>query len=427
MSVVKTGKRPLRSLTAHEKLDAIRRVHGGETKASVASDIGVPESTLRGWCKNEDKIAYLSRQSSPDTDESFNDYTISKKPKVEDQPFNLSLKRNGQHSPNYEDDLRFKHTEPDSSMNTSLYRPQTSQFTNRMTESERSRSELARMNSCPSDLTAFTANMMAHWNALVMQKALQEQAKTYVTAAADTSTRISPAECGLLTTVDKQKDMVHHLPKDKQRVDEAILSWLSTSATLQTSNGIPSSSPASTSTVSSTQFDNSMTANQSSCFLKRYNQQPYGQQLPQDTKLVYYQQLTNEPQAATLSPPVQPQPLLQIVRVPDQQGAENVSMHNEQQKETTNNKVRSVLDKLLLNNSINVAVNRNATRVEEDTLTRIEAVQHGEKFLEWLETCSDPSITAMQIIQYRTLLNNLKAGEDRKNGELQVKSKVKRK
>lgn len=35
---------------------AIRRVHDGESKAAVARDIGVPESTLRGWCKSEHKI-----------------------------------------------------------------------------------------------------------------------------------------------------------------------------------------------------------------------------------------------------------------------------------------------------------------------------------------------------------------------------------
>ncbi|XP_011707239.1 PREDICTED: myb-like protein AA [Wasmannia auropunctata] len=50
------GKRPCRALTPQEKMDCIVRVHGGESKASVARDIGVPESTLRGWCKAEAKI-----------------------------------------------------------------------------------------------------------------------------------------------------------------------------------------------------------------------------------------------------------------------------------------------------------------------------------------------------------------------------------
>uniref|UniRef100_T1GK19 HTH psq-type domain-containing protein n=1 Tax=Megaselia scalaris TaxID=36166 RepID=T1GK19_MEGSC len=60
------GKRPLRSLTPCDKIQAIQRIHDGESKASVARDIGVPESTLRGWCKNEDKLRFMSRQSTAD-------------------------------------------------------------------------------------------------------------------------------------------------------------------------------------------------------------------------------------------------------------------------------------------------------------------------------------------------------------------------
>lgn len=61
------GKRPLRHLTAGDKIDAIQRIHDGESKASVARDIGVPESTLRGWCKNEEKLRCMSRQTGVDT------------------------------------------------------------------------------------------------------------------------------------------------------------------------------------------------------------------------------------------------------------------------------------------------------------------------------------------------------------------------
>ncbi|XP_030380850.1 protein distal antenna, partial [Scaptodrosophila lebanonensis] len=60
------GKRPLRNLTPIDKIQAIQRIHDGESKASVARDIGVPESTLRGWCKNEDKLRFMSRQSMAD-------------------------------------------------------------------------------------------------------------------------------------------------------------------------------------------------------------------------------------------------------------------------------------------------------------------------------------------------------------------------
>ena len=54
-------KRPIRQLSVREKLEAIQRVHNGESKASVARDIGVPESTLRGWCKSEDKLRNVAR------------------------------------------------------------------------------------------------------------------------------------------------------------------------------------------------------------------------------------------------------------------------------------------------------------------------------------------------------------------------------
>ncbi|KMQ92255.1 protein distal antenna [Lasius niger] len=50
------GRRSSRSLSDQEKLSAISKVRDGETKASVARDIGVPESTLRGWCKAEHNI-----------------------------------------------------------------------------------------------------------------------------------------------------------------------------------------------------------------------------------------------------------------------------------------------------------------------------------------------------------------------------------
>nr|CAI5865241.1 unnamed protein product [Callosobruchus analis] len=283
-----------------------------------------------------------------------------------------------------------------------------------------------------------------------MQKSLQQQTKTKVTAPADTSTSI-PAGGGLLTTVDKQKDMLQNLPKDKQSVNESVWYWLktqqsmmnlnqtpSTLSTLQNSNGISSSTPTATNTVSSTQFPGSMTADQSSWFWKWYKQFAYGQQLPQDTKPILYQQLTKEPKAVTPPPPPKlptpplqlHQPLLQTVPVPDQQNAENLSVQDEKQKQTdksNNNKVRSVLDNLLFNNNNNVAVNRKETRDEEEELSQSEAVEHGEKFLQWLETCSDPSVTAMQIMQFRTLLNNVKSGADRKNGDLQNKTKVKRK
>lgn len=77
MMMATKGKRPLRHLTATDKIDAIQRIHDGESKASVARDIGVPESTLRGWCKNEEKLRYMSRQSAENADKLTSEATAA--------------------------------------------------------------------------------------------------------------------------------------------------------------------------------------------------------------------------------------------------------------------------------------------------------------------------------------------------------------
>lgn len=94
-----------------------------------------------------------------------------------------------------------------------------------------------------------------------------------------------------------------------------------------------------------------------------------------------------------------------------------------EEKPKNGNKTRSVLDNLLLNNNtIDYECHK-----EVEPLEAHEAIEHGEKFLHWLESCSDPSITTMQILTLQTLIKNLKSGFDRKNGDCQSKTKVKRK
>ncbi|XP_075223554.1 distal antenna-related [Lycorma delicatula] len=75
-----TTKRPIRQLSLEEKLQAIDRVHKGESKASVARIIGVPESTLRGWCKNEDKLKVMAMKTTP-SPEPTTDYHEAKRMK----------------------------------------------------------------------------------------------------------------------------------------------------------------------------------------------------------------------------------------------------------------------------------------------------------------------------------------------------------
>lgn len=48
-----------------------------------------------------------------------------------------------------------------------------------------------------------------------------------------------------------------------------------------------------------------------------------------------------------------------------------------------------------------------------DIRNSAQAVEHGEKFLKWLEACSDPNVTAMQVMQFKYLLNSIKLSAER--------------
>lgn len=444
----KTGKRPLRSLSAHEKLEAIRRVHDGESKASVARDIGVPESTLRGWCKNENKISYLSRQSSPETDESE---PKDKRSKLEDptmiQPFNLSLKNPSTtftHTPNSESLYTpvdySKHdmdTTPKTPQNLSIKTDTPKCTASQMTERERNRAELARLSielglnrpemftsnasgSTPGNLADLAANinLLSQWNNIVMQQQLLQngQQSKKVAATPDTTTLVSSS--GASTS---SKHQSAKLPKEQQPVEDYIKCWLRTQeallsnqsrTNLASSNGISSSATPTTTATTSTTLNSASALNgayQSSWFWKWYKQLSYSQQSTTE-KPILYQQLTK-----------------------DTNDSENFSLEKacpnkaNNNNYSNNNKSRSVLDNLLLINNNNVAVDKKDR--SEDVLSPVEALEHGEKFMRWLESCSDPSVTAVQIMQFRALLTSVRNGADRRNnGDLSHnKTKVKRK
>lgn len=396
----KVGKRPLRSLSAHEKMDAIRRVHDGESKASVARDIGVPESTLRGWCKNEDKILYLSRQSTPETDDSE---PREKKPRYEHngihEPYNLSVKID---SPPLEKDetalnLTKDHPSPKlvtSTVNTLNINVNT-QMNQQMSERERNRAELTRLAmelglNKPEMFLPTNQNLTdpAQWNQIITQATQQAIAATNkVTKQLRHS---FPVTQNLLPSThmatQKIKPKLEKTLEPQQSVDDSVWYWLKTQ---QAMLGLVSQNTPQTGVDPN-----------SSWFWKWYKQF----YTPQNSDTVLYQQLTKDTE----------------------------NQNKIEKPKTQNNKARAVLDNLLLNNNNNnevptLSVTQPEKTEKTEELSTSEALEHGEKFLKWLECFSDPSVTAMQVLQFRYLLNNVRSCTDRKNTTEAPKMKVKRK
>lgn len=296
-------KRPVRQslLSVREKIDAIDRVHEGESKAAVARDIGVPESTLRGWCKTEDKLRSLARAcEGSDT-----------------PPSDLDK------------DQRIAGLDQDP------YSPEPKRF---RVESE-------------------------------------------------------------------------NKPATSPEVDDALLYWLKQQ---QQHVGLA---------MNEHLLDAKMTAegaDNSSWFWRWYKQ--YGVQ-------------------------AQPLPLAERAERTDHSLGERTLERNlecsppqpdycDRDYDTPLSLVkrdRDNLDHVKDNSHDNNHDNNNVTDLrkhrvvesededDEPPETAAEAVKHGERFLRWLECCSDPSVTALQILQFRYLLNNVRACADRR--ARQVKSK----
>ncbi|KAK9497319.1 hypothetical protein O3M35_004659 [Rhynocoris fuscipes] len=90
-------------------------------------------------------------------------------------------------------------------------------------------------------------------------------------------------------------------------------------------------------------------------------------------------------------------------------------------------KSKSTLDTVLLNlnnNHLQEDIKENNATISSDEddppESAEEALKHGEKFLRWLECCSDPSVTAVQLLQFRYLLNNVRSCAERKANKNKV-------
>ncbi|KAH8238695.1 hypothetical protein KR038_001843 [Drosophila bunnanda] len=70
---VPRGKRPRVQVSLDEKERAIARIRGGETKAGISRELGVPESTVRGWVKRAEQR--MAREATPQPAPAANGYS----------------------------------------------------------------------------------------------------------------------------------------------------------------------------------------------------------------------------------------------------------------------------------------------------------------------------------------------------------------
>lgn len=314
-------KRPIRQLSVREKLDAIQRVHNGESKASVARDIGVPESTLRGWCKSEDKLRNVARScGTPESQHSVEE------PDNKDNAKSVGASEPGGGGG---DDVS---------------------------------------DGGPSDRK-----------------------------------RARP-EVEVNHTKTPQPPM-----KPQSEIDQALWYWVKHQQQVGLSVGagqLLENKPA-------TDLNKNGVAD-GSWFWRWYKRHGFSQ-YPDPLQQVEKRKVNSE----ILTP-----------------GLQKANGHSIPVANNASNNARSTLDSVLLNVKDNNNINNTGKAEESDDddeeedeppATAAEAVGHGEKFLRWLECCSDPSVTAMQILQFRYLLNNVRACADRRAKQIKTKTRSRRK
>lgn len=481
------SKRPL--LSAHEKVEAIKRVHEGESKASVARDIGVPESTLRGWCKNEDKILFLSRQSLTPENKSMEhdmkkiklEYPISSMPNSSTVSSPLSSLHYS--SPNTtEDSIPEQSLAPNYDPKYNLLAPvKILPKRNNIPSLQGKSKELPRLDMGMNH----NSNIYEHLNVKVPQQGLnmsllsgnsmnhlsggstlnnynqfQNLAQTWTQANAFNAAAVQMKNGSLNPKPSSSKKPMETglnlSQKDGKKPDDntAVWMWLKTQQELlnlaQTSQKV---SPTGGNQMQMPLF-NGNDPIRNAMILKWYQQNYYNivtnnaQLNTEPDNNILLQQLTKQPEITKQpsreptpthrespkpSTPIPqyaspiPSPVIQhIQHVQQGQHVQHPSKASPdlspefypnklspEPKQST--KLRSVLDNIVSNNNNVITDDEvNENELEQPKLSSIEAIEHGQIFLKWLEQCSDPAVSSKQVTDFRYLLTNIKKSADRK-------------
>lgn len=529
------GKRPLRHLTATDKIEAIQRIHDGESKASVARDIGVPESTLRGWCKNEEKLRYMSRQSQENAEKLSNsamggDYLggppdkrmkldpsffVNGKLKFDElQRYNqnrsaisgldlsgsdkrldfgslggpdytsaLSALNNKANKSGYPDVKTGSDVGGKTDLSMAAISPLTSlshlsgisglgqsplalSFNDIATNlnllaqlnnpSMAAMSGMAGMNSTPSSSNKVLPRPPK--NPSLSPRAENDKSPSLtVKNLAKLQQKVPEDISGMAALIDRHKKAQG---QGTPPVDEAVWYWLKQSQMLGLNNLYsmprPSSpqcsspqlnsgasltkipTPPIVSTPQETPPTSSTPDEKSSWFWQWYKNfgSSFQMEKPDSSgtngggpktsspyENILYSQLTKSEQTAnnyhdtSQSSTPKPEDLSSNQANEPCENSPPSPVRSDGGEDTSDSKhaakVKEELDNVLYNNNNNINEKDDLSEPDDSIKTSMEALEHGEKFLKWLETCSDPSVTAMQVMQFRLLITSLKSSAER--------------
>ncbi|XP_031784465.1 protein distal antenna [Nasonia vitripennis] len=452
------GKRPLRALSAAEKMDAIQRVHEGESKASVARDIGVPESTLRGWCKSEHKIRGMARNSStPDSAEALSPASSNGANALIS---NLSSEDEGMAAAGGPASKKFK---------LDLGAAGCSLNDNSESNEAKQPKQLDYLSSLINSLIA--GGMRPENSSLLMQQlglltgaqsapSLTQNLLNLSAAGLGSAAHLGPASTQAVGLVENglqySKSSVGSGNKRHSSSSTHISAIAPTSqfdSVSKSRKSLPPAAeapltpvPASPRKTNDQHSGSAMGMNLTSRPGSKSKDNGYARNKPDEAFwlwLTQQQQLIGHQAAAlnasaegswfwqwykqsSLNSMVSPTPLAQAQQQQQQQ--------QPQQQQTTQqttlasrkspSKAKAVLDNVLNNNddkvrrSLNLSGEDDAGQNDEvvPPIPTEKAIEHADIFFKWLDQCSEPSVTRMQILQFKYLLDNLKTCRNRPTG-----------
>ncbi|KAK0182201.1 hypothetical protein PV327_000362 [Microctonus hyperodae] len=457
------GKRPMRALSAGEKMEAIQRVHEGESKASVARDIGVPESTLRGWCKSEHKIRGMARNSSTPDSEAHS-------PESTSGANHLALASGGANHSSEDESSAAKRAKIDQHHQHHTVIPGSSFCTNENSENEASRlSDASKIDYV--SLMASMASMRPEHSSLIMQQlglqlgaaaATNSFAKSLLSmsTAMPHSSTVGLVENGLQYTRSGNNNSNNSKRHSTSAIAPAQMDSVAKSCSrksLPPAAEAPFSPlPASPRKTSDMYLHHHHHQQQQQ---QAHQQQQQQQQQQQHQQQQFHHHHHHQQRDAHSNNKVKERGLnkkcdeqlwtwltQQQALLGQQSALFNPSNQNDGSwfwqwykqcssplatsthqpiAKKSPSKARALLDSVLCNNN-NENVRRSFNDVgtldvdgnqivdSTQVISPEEAIEHGDKFLKWLDKCSDPAVTRLQVLQLKYLLDNLRSGRNNK-------------